>query len=290
MAAVSAPGYPYVAPPPAPPARPRQRWLITIVVAWIVALAGLAVWSVRNDPPTVPEQRDIAAALPVLQRATGAMLAAAQGPRRAVLLGPLHLDRGCRITPIRDGVEGTRSVIVYVPADQARTALDAIAAALPRGYRAEVGQSNGGRRVGLHADAGGYVGIDADSPADAQVLTLEASTACRPTADTTAGSAEPAAAGEPAALPAALTALGVRVHPRPVVLSVVCPGGASASTYTVDNVPAPGDLGAALQPAINGATVVRSDPDGWAYRLGGESVVVDQDGGRLRVSATTACH
>jgi hypothetical protein len=38
-----------------------------------------------------------------------------------------------------------------------------------------------------------------------------------------------------------------------------------------------------------GATVVRADPDGWAYRTGNDSVVVVADGPRLRVSATTAC-
>jgi hypothetical protein len=290
MAAVSAPGYPYVAPPPAPPVGPRRRrGLVAVVVAWALALTGLAVWSVRHDPPTVPEQRSIAQALPVLQGATGAMAAAAQGPDRAVLVGALHVVRGCRITPIRKGVEATRGVTVYVQADRARAALEAIAAALPDGYRARVAQSNGGKRLGLEADAGGYVAVDADTPPDAQVFTLQASTGCRPAADTSAGSADPGPAAEPAAFAGALTVLRVTAAPKPAIHSVHCPGDGVASTYTVDNLAAPGDLGTALQPALNGATVVRSDPDAWAYRLGGDSVVVTEDGGRLQVSAATPC-
>jgi hypothetical protein len=290
MAAVSAPGYPYVAPPAVPPGRPkRRRWLIAVVVAWVLVLAGLAVWSVRNDPPTVPEQRDIAQALPVLQRAAGAMLAAAEGPGRAVELGVLRLAQGCRITPVRHGIEGTRDVTVYVQADQARRVLDAIAAGLPDGYRARVAQSGNGSRIALEADAGGYVAVDADTLADAQVFTLEASTGCRPLADTGPGSAVPSAGPPPTALTRALKALKTPTTGTPTARTIACPGGGNASTYTVDNVAAPADLGGVLQSAVHGATVVRADPRGWAYRTGADSVVITEDGGRLQVNATTAC-
>jgi len=290
MAAVSVPGYPYVAPPVAPPVRPKRRWwLIGIVVGWVLVLVGQAFWSVRNDPPTVPEQRDIARALPVLQRATGAMLAAADGTGRAVVLGELHLVSGCRITPVRDGIEATRAVTVYVQADQAPQVLDAIAAALPRDYRAAVAQSSGGTRVELQADAGGYVAIDADTPADEQVFTLEASTGCRPVDGAEPESPDPAARPQPATLTKVLAVLGASTVQTPAVRTVGCPGGGTAGTYTVDNLAAPADLGGALRPAMTGATVVRSDPRGWAYRLGSDSVVVIEDGGRLQVSTTTAC-
>jgi hypothetical protein len=259
------------------------------VVAWLLVLAGLAVWSVRHDPPTVPEQRDIATALPVLQRATGAMLAAAQGPGRAVALGELHLARGCRITPVRHGIEGTRSVTVYVQADQARAMLDAIAAGLPAAYKPRVAQSGNGSRLGLQADAGGYVAIDADTLADAQTFTLEASTGCRPIAATDRDSADPAPVAPPPAFPGALRAVGATIPSKLDTLTVVCPGGGRASTYAADNLKAPADLGGALQTVVTGTTVVRADPHGWAYRTGEDSVVVTEDGGRLRVSATTAC-
>jgi hypothetical protein len=289
MGDVSYPGHPYAAPPYAPPpyAPPRKRrWLlVAIVVAWAVVLTGLGFWAVRHDPPTVPEQRNIAEALPVLDKAAGAMLAAAQGPGRAVTLGEVRVEQGCRITPVRDGAEATRDVTVYVPADQAGAALDAVAKALPAGYRASVATK--GRRVGLHADAGAYVAIDADALADSQVLTLEASTGCRPTAPIGGESAGPQAGDPPAALTAVLRALGG--SGEPAVTSVGCPGGGVVATYTVDGVPASGDLGRSLSAVTGGATVVRADPDGWAYRTGADSIVVTAQADALRVSATTAC-
>jgi hypothetical protein len=62
-----------------------------------------------------------------------------------------------------------------------------------------------------------------------------------------------------------------------------------ASTYTVDNIALAGDLGAALQPVLGGAAVVRSDPGVWAYKSGNDAVVATADGGRVQVSVTTGC-
>jgi hypothetical protein len=283
---VSVPGYPYAAPPFGPPPRGKRRWwLVAVVVAWVVVLAGLGLWAVRHDPPTVPEQRNIAEALPVLERATGAMLAAAQGPGRAVVLGELQVERGCRITPVRSGAEAVRDVTLYVPADQAGTALDEVAKGLPAEYRAHV--ATRASRVGLHADAGAYVAIDADSLADAQVLTLEASTGCRPDAAIAAESAGPPAGDPPPALTAVLRALGGAGEPT--VSAVGCPGGGTAATYTVDGVRPVRDLGSTLSSVTDGATVVRADPSGWAYRTGTDSIVVTAQADALRVTATTAC-
>ena len=210
MAAVTLPGY--SAAPPAAPEPPKRRrwWLVGLVSVWIVVVAALGWYSVRSDPATVPEQRDIAEALPVLERATGAMLAAAtSGTDRAVVLGELRVARDCSVTPVRRGVEATRDVTVYVPADRALKVLEEIAAALPDDWHAEAGDSSGGRRVGLHADAGGFVGIDAAADADTQVFQLRASTGCRPTADgADLSPADVPAASMPASLTAALAALG----------------------------------------------------------------------------------
>jgi hypothetical protein len=282
MAAVTAP--PHL--PPAPPPTERRRWRVGVVAAWIAVVAGLAWWSVRSDPPTVPEQRDIADALPVLQRATGTLLAAAAaGGNRAVVLGDLRLSDDCALTPVRGGAEATRDVTLHVAADQALPVLEEIAAALPAGYRAEAGASSGGRRVGLQADAGGFVAIDAAADARAQVLQVTVSTGCRPRADVaTPGSA----GGEPPALMrATLAALGGNGTAR--VSEVPCPDGGIGRTYTVDGVPAPRDPGRSLQDVVAGATVLRAEPAAWAWRAGAESVVVVKDGDRLRVSVTTPC-
>lgn len=289
MAAVTLPGYPHLAPMSEPPPadRPRRWWVAGLVAAWIAVLAGLGWWSVRDDPATVQEQRTIAEALPVVDRATAAMFAAADAPGRAVVLGPLRLHRDCRLTPVRAGVEATREVTVYVPAGRALDVLNEIAAGLPGDYRAEAAANTGGRRVGLHADAGEFVAIDAAADSDAQVLNLEASTGCRPRSD---GVREPADASAPT-VPASLrAALGALTADGPAtVREVGCPDGGVGRTYTVDGVPAPADLGLALQPVLDGATVVRAEASGWAYRTGPDSVVVTRQDDRLRVTATTPC-
>ena len=285
MTAVTAPSYPYPPPPPEPPPR-RRPWLIGLVAAWIAVVAALGWWSVRHDPPTVPEQRDIAAALPVLQQATGALLAAAAaGDDRAVVLGDLRVSRDCSLTPVRPGVEATRDVTVHVRADRALAALEEIAAALPADYRAEAGASSGGRRVGLQADAGGFVAIDAAADAGTQAVQVTVSTGCRPGADL---SPAPAPVAEsPAALRAVLGALGGSGQPR--VGEVACPDGGVARSYTVDGVPAPRDLGRGLQGVVAGATVVRAEPGAWAWRAGADSVVVLRAGESVRVGVTTGC-
>jgi hypothetical protein len=289
MAAVTAPGYPYVAPPPVP-RRPRRWWLIGIVVAWAVLLAGFAAWSVRNDPPTVPEQRDIADALPVLQRATGVVFAAADGDDRTVTLGALSFDRGCALTPVRDGVDASREVTVRVRPDQVPATLKAIAAALPPEYAAKARQNAAGTRYGLRADAGSFVGVDATVESNATAFTLVVSTGCRPLADGV--DLDPAAVPS-TALPPAFTAAvrALKASTTGATSSeVTCPNGTgTARTVTADDLSAPTDLGAALQSAVAGAVVVQADPHAWAYRAGDVSVVVSDSEGSARVTATTGC-
>jgi len=262
---------------------------VGVVVAWIVAVAALGWWSVRTDPPTVPEQRDIADALPVLERATGALFAAATADDRAVVLGDLRVSRNCTVTPVRGGVEASRDITVYVQADQALKALEEIAARLPADFRAEAGASSGGRRVGLYADAGGFVAIDAAADSTTQVLQLRVSTGCRPSADDAdLDSKLPSATQLPDSLRRALAALGSDDYVA-TVQEVACPDGGAGRTYTVDGVPAPRNLGRSLEPVIEDATVVRAEPAGWAYRTGTDSVVIVKDADSLRVSVTTAC-
>ncbi|MEV6487167.1 hypothetical protein AB0M20_00815 [Actinoplanes sp. NPDC051633] len=236
----------------------------------------------------MPEQRSIADALPVLEQATGAVYAAAFASEdRVVELGRLLVRPGCRLTPVRDGVEAVRDVVVHVSADGALEALREIAAALPKDYAAEADANSGGRRVGLQADAGGYVAIDARADAAAAMVRIEATTGCRPAADVHApgpGEAEP-----PASLRAVLTALG-RPGERAAEVTVACPDGQEGRAYSVEAVPAPKDLGVALRDVIGGATVVRGEQAGWAYRAGGDSIAVVRDGaGTVRVTAALPC-
>jgi hypothetical protein len=287
MAAVTEPEYSFS---PAPVRPRRRRWVLTAVIAvWVVVLGGLAIWSVKHDPATVPEQRDIRQALPELQQAVGVVFAAAGGPGRAVVLGPLETAERCRVTPVREGVVAGRDVIVYVRSGSARVDVEAIAAALPKGYRAEVSVGRAGTRFAFHADAGNFVGIDATSDAEAQVVTLRASSGCRPTVSGPLDQADPHAGAAPAALGAVLAAVGAPVGSAATVQSVACADGGTAGTYSVDGIAEPRDLAGSLRGVMSGASVIWSDPAGWAYRTGNDSVVITADGGRLRVSASTAC-
>lgn len=290
MAAVTVPGY-HPAPPPPAPARPRRRWWLTaITVAWALVLTGFAVWSVRNDPPTVPEQRDIAQALPVLRQATGSVLAAADAANRTVTLGELQFDRDCALTPVREGVEASREVTVRVRAGELPGALEEIARALPAGYAATARHNAAGTRYGLRADAGAFVGVETTADADAKVFTLLVSTGCRPLADGVDLSPAPVPATD---LPAALTAAVQALKGSPAGATsteVACPsGGRTARTVTTAELATPDDLGLALRDVVAGAVVVQADPQARAYRAGDTSVVVLAGDGTLRVSATTGC-
>lgn len=270
-----------------PGPRTRRRWLIGLVVAWIIAVAGLAAWSVRRDPATVPEQRTIAQAVPALQRATGAVFAAAGGSGRAVVLGELSFSEECRVTPVRDGLVGARDVTVYVRTGEARAGLEAIAAGLPATYRADVAVSRAGTRFSLHADAGNFIGIDADADADAREVTVRASTGCRPDGSGDPAPADPAPGPPPAVLEAVLRELGATSSGPPATRAVPCPAGDVAGTYIVDGVSA--DPTAALRSLGAGASVVRDDDSVRAYRAGTDSVVVVPDGRRWRLSVSAPC-
>ncbi|MET0422797.1 MAG: hypothetical protein ABW046_02910, partial [Actinoplanes sp.] len=194
---------PRSSPPPASGRWPRRRiWLASLVGAWIVVVAGLGVWSVRHEPATVPEQRNISQAVPELQKAAGVTLAAAGGPGRAVVLEDLRYAEDCDVTPVRTGVIATRDVTLQVAEGGARAALDAVAAALPERYQALVAGGRGGTRFSLHAVAGNFLVIDSSADAGTRVLRLRLSTGCRPLGDETTDPEGPAAGAVPGALTA----------------------------------------------------------------------------------------
>ncbi|PRY28773.1 hypothetical protein CLV70_10776 [Pseudosporangium ferrugineum] len=288
MAAVNSPGYPAPAPPPAPERR-KPRWvLVAVVAAWALVLAAVAVWSVRHDPPTVPEQRDIADALPVLREAAGAVVLAADGPDRVIEIGAPAFDRECGLTPVRGGVEATQEVTVRVRADQAPAVLDSIARGLPKAYAPAIRHNAGNTRHALRADAGDFVGVDATVSDDSTSFALRVSTGCRPFASGLDLDPAPRPAGEPpAAFSAALRAIGAQA--APTVVEVACPNGRTAATVTAADLKAPADLGRSLRDVVAGALVVQAEPHAWAYRAGEVSVVVGDGGGSARLSATTSC-
>jgi hypothetical protein len=287
-------------PDPQPTKRGRRRTLVWVVAAWGVVVAGLAVWAVGHGAPTVPEQRTVGEALPPFRAAVGNLFAASAGPGRAVVLGALQVESGCRVTPVRHGVALSRDVTVYVRAGDQRADIEAIAAALPAAYRAQVTASQGGTHFRLHADAGNFIGIDLDADIGDAALTVEVSSGCRPVGDHGVDRSDPRLGPAPAALRAVLTLLrapdaaggpaasggtagGDAAH------GVVCPAGGVAGTYSAGAITAPADWRKRLGAVASGTAVVRSDPTRWAYRSGDDSVVVVSDGTGLRVSVSSSC-
>jgi hypothetical protein len=230
----------------------------------------------------VPEQRDIAQAVPELEKAAGAVFAAADGPGRAVVLGDLVIAEGCRITAVRDGAVAIRDITVHVRKGEARDALESIASGLPGAYEADVVAGRAGTRFSLHADAGNFIGIDADSDTAAEAVRVRVSSGCRPLAAEEVAPADPSAGPAPGALTSVLTLLGAPGDDA-VVSAVACPAGGVAGTYTVEGVAAPADVAERLTGDM------RDGPEVWAFRTGNDSVVVTRDGARLQISASTSC-
>ncbi|EEP71951.1 hypothetical protein MCAG_02278 [Micromonospora sp. ATCC 39149] len=263
---------------PPPPGR-RSRWLLVATVAWAVLLGVLTWVSVRDDGPTVREQRSLAQAGPVVDRAVGELVAAAGD--RPVALTPARTGAGCRVTPLLDGATLERGVEILDPAADPRAVLTEVADRLPAGWRAGVRVTGDGPR--LRANAGEFVLVEGRPAGDGRIR-LIVRTGCRPVGD---GYRAPVAQAGPeaGALAAALRALAAPAGSTPELLAAPCPGGdRQARTARVTLDPAPATPAAALAPAAGGA-VLFDTPEGYAYRSGGVTVALS--GGDL--TATTPC-
>lgn len=274
------------APPTGPdrPASPRRwlPWLLAATVAWAVLLAALTWTSVRDDPPTVREQRSLAEAGPVVDRAVGELVAAAGD---TAVLTPPEIERGCRVTPFADGAVLTRGVDVFVPVGLERALLERVADRLPERWRAGVRvTSDDGPR--LRADAGEFVTVSGGIEADGRVR-LTADTGCRPVGDGYAAPAVGADDEQADALAAALRALGAPADPAPTLVVAPCPAGGAARTARVAAVPAPPSPATALAPVARPPLL--DTAQAYAYRHGAVIVVADLAGDRVVVSANTGC-
>ncbi|MBO4162253.1 MULTISPECIES: hypothetical protein [Micromonospora] len=256
-----------------------MRWLLAVTVAWAVLLGVLTWWSARNDAPTVREQRTLAEAGPVVDRALG-QLVAAVGDGAWALTGP-QVERGCRITPMSAGATLSRGLDVLVAEGGERALLDRVADRLPADWRAGVRAGSAGPR--LRADAGGFVTVQGRVTSGGRVR-LTADTGCRPVG---AGYPQPPAASADPTLDAALAALGRAAQTAPQPVTAPCPGGGTARTVAVTAGAAPAAL-TGLRPLAAGPPVVDL-PEVYAYRSGPTTVLADGTGAQLRLSASTGC-
>ncbi|MET8911034.1 hypothetical protein [Micromonospora sp. NPDC004551] len=272
----------------APPTRPDQpesgrrrlRWLVAATVAWALLLAGLTWWSVRHDPPTVKEQRSLDQAGPVVDRAVG-RLTAAVGRDGVPAVLPARVERGCRVTPLDDGVELERGVEVVLAGDDVRELLQRVADRLPADWRAGVSAFDGEPR--LRADAGEFVAVEGRAGGPGRVL-FTARTGCRPEG---AGYRPPTAAAGDEAEEARRALRGWGGAAGPVqVLVAPCPGGDTARTARAETA---GVGQASLAAAFGaGAPPVRDTADVYA-RSGDPAVLAERVDDLIRVAVTTPC-
>ncbi|MEE6311289.1 hypothetical protein V1634_31115 [Plantactinospora veratri] len=273
---------------PDPPTPPRQRrWLLVGLVGWGVLLLVLTVVSVYRDEPTVPEQRSIEQAEPVLDRALGELVAAA-GPDVAVEIAAGRTPDDCELTVVRDGAALEATVLVHAPDADVPALLDRIADRLPAAYRAGVRHSADGSRHTLRADAGEFVAVEGGQ-AGPGLVELTVRTGCRPVSGDPDDRAVPPL---PPADPDPLQVLGAlgATEPTPVALAAAhCPGQGTAWTAHAAGRGTPAGPPSAALPRPPGAVVVADTTELYAYRSGPVSVVVESGEGRIRVAVSRGC-
>ncbi|MFI6760476.1 hypothetical protein ACIBF5_15200 [Micromonospora sp. NPDC050417] len=276
-------------PAPEPPAGKRRRRLLGGVAGWAVLLLLVAYVSVRTDAPTVREQRDVVAAMPVVNRALGRLLSGA-GPEVVAEIGGQELEPGCRISPMRDGINLVGILTLRTAEADAPALLDRIAERLPADYHARVRHRPETDTHTLRADAGEFVVISG-AVTDPGVVEFTAETGCRPSPDVEFANTLMGIVLNDEAV-RVLTALGLSApefaDDNPTLR---CPSGGVARTtrVTVPGTPTT-PLGATLGPVVGpGATVVTDQPDSYAYRTASLGVVVTLTETGTRVSTTTPC-
>ncbi len=146
--------------------------MIIGVTAWAVALVGLAVWSYRNDPPTVPGQTSAAQARATMDRVTGELRSASPSQ-----IGE-YAESPSEITNARSGESLRRELTFTTPPGGEAQLLRSIAAGLPPSYHARTSGSD--ETISMYADAGTFVTVRGRRADDGEVVVTLAS-GCRAT-------------------------------------------------------------------------------------------------------------
>ncbi|UQU67456.1 hypothetical protein COUCH_14805 [Couchioplanes caeruleus] len=278
-------GHGHGAPPPMPPRR-RRHWLALLAAGWAVALLAAAAMSAHTGRATVREQRDVADADTVVDLTVGEIAAAAAATAPLLRISADQITPGCRITPVRDGIE-LRRTLQFAAGSMNSMTLTGIARALPQRFKAATVTDTAGR-IGLRADAGEFVAVDGVVDDDGTV-TVTVSSGCRPRAPLTpTPSVDAAAQTSVAPLLTAMTA-----HPSQLsVAQATCPGGGVVRTVTAQAITDAGDRPAlrdALIAPARGAVSIIDRSDVFAYQRGSITVLVQRRDTRLDVSVTASC-
>lgn len=258
-------------------------------MAWALVLGGLAYLSVRNDPPTVRDQRSIGEARPLVDRAVGE-LAVAAGSDAVLSISGYEVTGGCRITPFRSGETLERDVTIYTGQTDGPALLDRIADRLPRSYEARV--RHGREHDTLRANAGEFVSVRGGVTAPG-VLVVTVGTGCRPPAPL--GVREPEPSDEDRRIAdRMLAALGGTLDDV-TVAEAPCPAGGTVRTLAATGTRAGSakPLREVLVPLVGTAQAgppLVDTAERFAYRSDDAMVAVDvDDDGQLDATLTTPC-
>jgi hypothetical protein len=153
-----------------PPARRRRLW-ITLVAAWALLLLGLAVWSARNDPPSLRDQTTLASAKATIDATTAQVVAAV--PTGWQVNDEGYRDSACELSLVRDGVATVRTITLSGPAGAEPAALAALAERLSAAVRPPSGPASS-----FSYDAGNYVLVRGNT-GPAGTLVIQLTSGCR---------------------------------------------------------------------------------------------------------------
>ncbi|WP_155375530.1 hypothetical protein [Catellatospora vulcania] len=153
-----------------PPAR-RNLWR-ALVAAWALLLVGLAVWSARNDPPSLRDQTTVASAKATIEEIVGQVTAVV--PAGSTIQDKGYAEKTCRLSAARDGVSVVRTLTVSGPVGNESATVEALAAALPDALT----RPADGPKEGFYYDAGNYVAVHGKVTGEGTVA-VDLSSGCR---------------------------------------------------------------------------------------------------------------
>jgi hypothetical protein len=151
----------------------RKRTLVIAgVTAWALVLVGLAYYSYRRDPATVPGQTTVAQARETMDRVTGELTAVSS----SVKIGE-YAESTCEITNARNGRSVKRELTFSTSPGGEAALLHSLAAGLPKAYHATT--TDGDTTVTMYADAGDFVAVRGRTGADPGTVVVSLLSGCR---------------------------------------------------------------------------------------------------------------
>jgi hypothetical protein len=149
----------------------KRPLVIAAVTAWGLLLAGLAYYSYRTSPPTVPGQTTVTQARTTMDRVTGEL----EKISSSVAVGD-YTQQSCSITKSRGGASIKRELTFTTTPGTEPTLLRSIASGLPAAYHAQTTDADS--TITLYADAGMFVAVRGRT-GDAGTVVVTLSSGCR---------------------------------------------------------------------------------------------------------------